>query len=99
MVRVVVGKADLYVLYFPKSSGLSFQVCFATSFLSRFYLQAPPHWPVNGFKVILERYLIGVSPTTLSSSATTISSSATAAFGARASLIHINSSSFELFAI
>jgi hypothetical protein len=28
MVRVAVGKADLYILYVPKSSGLRFQVCF-----------------------------------------------------------------------
>jgi len=55
--------------------------------------------PVDEFKVILERYLIGASPTTISSSATTISSSTTATFGARASLINIKSSPLQLLVV
>jgi len=87
MVRAAVGKADLYALYFPKSSCLSFSSMFCHLFPFSFLPAGLLTGPVDEFKVILERYLIGASPTT-------ISSSATATFGARASLIHVKSSSF-----
>ena len=56
--------------------------------------------PVDEGTGILERSLIGASPAAISSAAAAaISSSTTTIFGAGASLVHVQGSSFELFAI